>query len=499
MVALHLFIGLLALQLILVGLTRLLRHYPYHGRFQVVTAALEVVLWPALIFLGGTLLRDVAEWAGYSKADTTLYAFVLLLVHLFAAGAMGRLLKRYIKHSPNVRLQRRMSKLSVGLIYIGLMMAALSLFLWRQGYTFTGVWVSTGVAAAVIGFAMQRTLGDFLAGIALNIERPFRIGEWLELSDGVIGQVVDINWRATHLRRWDQSTQVVPNSRMAGDSFKNLHGEQHPHAPWYFVQIPADVNPRFATALLLDAAMRCKHVLKYPSPTVRLADATSQPFRYLVWVHMKNYPSMFQAREELFREIHLRLKEAGVAVAPSVHELHTRRAHVTEGEPPTLKLALKSLDIAALFSAADLDQLAAQSEFQLYNPGDTLLAEGAVSDTLYAIAGGIVDGSITLHDGTQKLVTTLGPGQSFGISEMMTTEPSFLEFTAKTDVTLIRIDLDCVRDLAERRPEFVERLAVIIKERLDAAQSIRDASRQETRRFSLRDIRLSIEQRMRGQ
>ncbi|MCG6897576.1 MAG: mechanosensitive ion channel family protein, partial [Thiocapsa sp.] len=114
------------------------------------------------------------------------------------------------------------------------------------------------MAAAVLGLALQRTLGDLFSGIALGIERPFKLGDWIELGDGTVGQVIDLNWRATRLRGWDNATHVIPNSKMAGEPLKNLHDDQHLFAPWYFVQIPPEVDPRFATALILDAALRCE-------------------------------------------------------------------------------------------------------------------------------------------------------------------------------------------------------------------------------------------------
>jgi CRP-like cAMP-binding protein len=250
--------------------------------------------------------------------------------------------------------------------------------------------------------------------------------------------------------------------------------------------------------LLLDAAMRCDSVLQFPNPVVRLADASKLPYRYMVWVHLRNYPSMFRAREELYREIHLGLQEAGIEIAPEVTEMRTRRAHSNRAEPPTVALALRGLDVAGVLSDDELGQLAARSEYRYYDVGDQILAEGGVSDAFYVIIGGLVDSSVRLPDGSSKVVETLGPGKHFGISEMLTTQPNFLEFTANTDVTLIRIDLDAVRGLIAQRPELGEYLAEIVKARLDAADAARVASRRAVRRLSLRDVREGIERRLRG-
>jgi CRP-like cAMP-binding protein len=320
----------------------------------------------------------------------------------------------------------------------------------------------------------------------------------VELDDGTLGEVLELNWRATHLRGWDNATHVIPNSRMAGHAIKNLHGDDHLYAPWYFVKLPAEVDPRFATALLLDAAMRCETVLKFPNPVVRLADAEGVPYSYMVWVHLRRYPDMFRGREELYREIHRSLQEAGIEVAAEVHEMRTRRARVTSGEPPTVALALKAVDFADALTEEEMNQIAARSEYRHYDTGHVLLAEGTASDAFYVIAGGLVDTTVRLPDGSRKSVEILRPGKHFGLETMFSPDPSFLEYVAKTDVTLIRIDTDCVRQVVGARPELAEGLAAVIKDRLDAAEAARVQSRRPARRLTLREIRREIEQRVRA-
>jgi len=471
---------------------------PLADHFPRVTALLDVLVLPFFVVVAGGLARVANRSVGFEQLDAGLRTLTLLLAYLAAGWALARLVDISLLLKAEEGMGERVPKLIIGLIYGGLMLLGLTLFLWQEGYSFTGVWVSTGVAAAVLGLALQNTLGDLFSGIALGLDRPFRLGEWIELKDGTVGQVTDLNWRATRLRGWDNSTQVIPNSRLARESIKNLHGDNHLYAPWYFVKIPAEVDPRFASALLLDAAMRCESVLKFPNPVVRLADASSIPYDYMVWVHLKNYPAMFRGREELFREIHRGLQEAGIEVAPQVQEMRTRRARVATAELPTIALALQSLDFAGTLTDAELSQIAARSQYRYFDTGQVILAEGAVSDAVYVIAGGLVDTAIRLADGKRKVVDTLGQGKHFGITAMLTTDPSFLEFVAKTDVTLIRIDLECVRNLVGERPELAEMLSAVIKERLDTAEAARVASRRPARRLTLRDIRIGVERRMRG-
>ncbi|WP_242475351.1 mechanosensitive ion channel family protein [Thiohalocapsa halophila] len=475
---------------------RVVGERPLFDHFPRITAALDVVVLPFSWVVAGALLRVANRVVGLPALDQSIKWLTALTAYLAGGWAVARFIEVQLLLRAEARQRDRVPQLIIGLIYILLMLVGLGVFMRQQGYSLSGVWLSTGVAAALLGLALQRTLGDLFSGIAMGVERPFRIGDWLELGDGRVGEVVDMNWRSTRLRGWDNATLVVPNSNLASQSFKNLHGESHVYAPWYFVKLPAEVDPRYATELLLQAAMRCDSVLKLPPPVVRLAEGGSLPYSYMVWVHLRQYPAMFRAREELFREIHKALHESGIEVAPEVQEMRTRRAQITSAEPPTLALALKSMELAAELTEEELAQLAARSEYRHFNAGQVLLAEGAVSDAVYVIAGGLADSSVLLPDGTRKELETLGPGSYFGLTAMLTTEPSFEEFIARSDVTLIRVDLDCLRAIVDARPELKDKLVELVKQRWDLAEAARAQSRRRTRRLSMRDIRLGLERRL---
>ncbi|MGD8275358.1 MAG: mechanosensitive ion channel family protein [Thiohalocapsa sp.] len=492
----HLLLAALVLFVLWRIATRIVGERPLRDHFPRAAAALDILILPLTFVVGGTLLRLANQALGLPALDEPIQGLTAMAAHVAVGWATARLIQLQLFLRAEDQGGERVPQLVIGLIYALLMALGLGIFMHQQGYSLSGVWVSTGVAAAVLGLALQRTLGDLFSGIALGVERSFSIGEWLELPNGHVGEVVDINWRATRLRGWDNATLVIPNSSLASQSFKNLHSSSHLYAPWYFVQIPADVDPRYATELLLRAAMRCESVLKRPTPVVRLANAESLPYSYMVWVHLRNYPAMFRAREELFREIHNALQHSGIEVAPQVQELRTRRARTSQAEPPTLELALKSLEFADQLNAEELDQVVARSEYRHFDTGQVLLAEGAVSDAFYVITGGLVESAILLPNGSRKVLETFGPGSYFGLAAMLTAEPSFEEFRAKSDVTLIRVDLDCVRSVVNSRPGLKETLIALVKTRVDTVEAARTQSRRRSRRLTLRDIRLGLERRL---
>ena len=82
---------------------------------------------------------------------------------------------------------------------------------------------TTAVGAVILGFALQDTLGNLFAGLAIQIEKPFRVGHWVTIG-GESGLVSEITWRATKIRTKAGNFVIVPNSVLARDIDHQLLG-----------------------------------------------------------------------------------------------------------------------------------------------------------------------------------------------------------------------------------------------------------------------------------
>lgn len=248
-----------------------------------------------------------------------------LAVHIGFAWALARIVQALVRRQksdiPDWRLP--------GLLWVGLYgiftLGGIVAFLVSEGRAPAELFVWTGATAAVLAFVMQQTLGDLFSGFSLTIERPFKIGDWVRLDDGTEGQVQDINWRATHLRKWDKTSYVIPNSQLARQSFTNLGASRHPFAPWYLVKVSGEHHPERVVELLKKAVAGCNVPLPSPEPIVRLMSADSTPYTYMVWLHFSDYPTMFAGREELYREIDSVFRAEGIAIAAEIHEVRYRK------------------------------------------------------------------------------------------------------------------------------------------------------------------------------
>ena len=163
------------------------------------------------------------------------------------------------------RIPRLLADLLRFFVY-GVAVLAILAFVLEQPVT--GLLATSGVAIAVLGFALRNMIADIFAGIALNIEHPYRLGDWLELSPGVSGRVDEINWRATRLIAGDGSAIVVPNGIVAGSRFINYSRPGPAFRGSVPVLLDQEVPVERAKRILLSAMLCADGVLPTPRPDV---------------------------------------------------------------------------------------------------------------------------------------------------------------------------------------------------------------------------------------
>ena len=464
----------------------------FRSKYPVLSAVVDLFLAPTLVVIAGALAQIAVS--RHETVESIVQAIVALGFLLTISWCLARLVELFLLSKRRRDDAVYLPGIQRGLLFGIFLFASFAVFMYTEGYSFTGLYISTGAVAALVAFAMQQTLGDLFSGIALSVEHPFKLGDRIRLADGSEGKVVDINWRATRLLAWDNTTLVVPNSELAKQGITNLHGAGHPYSPWYEIKVPADVDPRLAQALLLEAALRCDKIMKYPLPSVRLADASTVPYTYMIWVHFPSYVSMFAGREQLFQEIHYALKDVGTLVSARISEHHIREVDANQVEPPTKMLALRMLDIAKSLSDEELEVLANSSTREVFEAGTVIATEGEIATAVDVIIHGDVEASVTTPSGSSKVVDHLRSGQYFGLASMVLDTPSFLKFTASTNVTAIRIDVEALQEILVGRTELQDEFATILKQRMDAAQDAQLAETEVEKRLTLKDVLRSVEQ-----
>jgi small-conductance mechanosensitive channel len=167
----------------------------------------------------------------------------------------------------------------------------------------TGILASSAVIGIVVGFAAQRTIGNFIAGLLIAIAQPIRLGDYVE-TEGFIGVVEEIGLTYTFIRVDDNNRLVVPNEKIASDSILNSSIRSRKKLAHVTVQVPLDSDLEAVRALLREAAQdeRAEVEVEELADTARVGLSVWAP----------DEPSAERLEGELRLRAHARLREAGV-------------------------------------------------------------------------------------------------------------------------------------------------------------------------------------------
>ena len=157
--------------------------------------------------------------------ELLIYAVIAVIVTTVILLIYGKFVKNRLKAKNNLTIRFTQNIIRVVIILIAVIWVLVS----STATTDIGkvLFQGTAILGAVFGLAAQPVLGDFFSGIAITLNRPFEIGDWIELENGTAGVVADITPRHVVLRSLGTVEIIVPNSKinalmLKDTSFKKL-------------------------------------------------------------------------------------------------------------------------------------------------------------------------------------------------------------------------------------------------------------------------------------
>ena len=172
---------------------------------------------------------------------------------------------------------------------------------------------TSAVSAVVIGFALQDTLGNAFAGLAIQSEKPFHVGHWIRVGD-FEGRVAEVTWRATKLRTKTGNFVVVPNNIVSKEAITNYSEPAQPARLDVDVGVSYDATPNTVKAVMLRALSNAPRVLRAPAADVRMVsfDASAITYRARFWI--EDYEFDEEARDEVRCAIYYAFLREGIEI-----------------------------------------------------------------------------------------------------------------------------------------------------------------------------------------
>ncbi len=422
------------------------------------------------------------------------YAF-----ELFAALALGATISIHVI-LPRVGVT--LPRILIDILSVLAVLIAMIAIGQRAGLSLAGLITTSAVLTAVLGFALQDTLGNMMGGIALQLDNSIRVGDWITLPGGPPGRVREIRWRYTSLETHAWTTLIVPNSMLMKGQVTVLgRREGQP------TQVRRDVDFYVELATPPNDVIAAVKAALAANPVARMA--TEPPVQVLyfgfkdamAWYRVRYWLDDLSCDDPTDADVRTRIyyalrRAAMVFAIPAQTVLLTARdeAHeqrLADAETARRLEAIARVDLLESLGPDERRRLAERLRFAPFARGEAMTHEGDTDDGLYMIVAGEAAVRIGAGPGNYE-VARLQAGQFFGEMSLLTGEKRAATVIALSDVTTYRLDKAAFEELVRLRPEIADTVADLLTERrlhLDAArETVDETTRASQRQTTRQDI-----------
>ena len=364
------------------------------------------------------------------------------------------------------RVRERFPAIVQDAMVIGMLLVVATLVFKEQLLT------TSAVGAVVVGFALQDTLGNAFAGLAIQSERPFNVGHWIRVGD-FEGRVAEITWRATKLRTKSGNFIIVPNNIIAKEAITNYSEPAVPTRLELEVGVSYAASPALVKRTMLEAMSQSRYVLTSPAADVLLVgfDASSMNYRARFWVD--DYEVDERARDDVRVAIHYAFARRGIEIpypiqveysrewpAPDERQLQSERQRI-----------LENVDLFSTLTDQQRADVAAATLMHTFGSGEAIVRQGQPGESMYVVCSGSV--AVVLEPERRELAV-IDAGGYFGEMSLLTGEPRSATVLARGEAVVLELSAQVFRRLGIESPHAVEQVglaAVTRRSELDRARS----------------------------
>jgi small-conductance mechanosensitive channel len=347
------------------------------------------------------------------------------------------------------------SDLTAGLIYIA---AALAIVNFVFNLPVRALLATSGIIAIVLALALQNTLADVFAGIAVGIEHPYTVGDRIWVDGSIEGVIVQVNWRSIRVRTDGNDIATIPNSLIAKSRVINRSKPSTRRDDVVQLSCEASAQPDLVLDLLKQAAMLTPKILSEPAPSSLLIRTGARFNVYDITFSVGHTDHLGTAKSTLLknvlRQFHFHAIQSGSqgAISTPIGPMYAPTGAV-EALPP--EMLLGEMTLFADLTPKQRAELARQVIKRRLDPTTTLISQGNVQTSLFIIAAGVLEGSRSIS-GRSHVVGRLGPGDYFGEIGLLTGAPNAGTILALTPCIVFELRKEDLEPLITAEPAFAQ-------------------------------------------
>ncbi len=333
---------------------------------------------------------------------------------------------------------------------------------------------TSAILSAVLGFALKDTLGNILAGIAIFVEKPFEVGDWVNAEDeeGIVDQM---SWRATRIRTRNNDYMIIPNSAIANGKLVNFTKPKRLHREHFYIGVSYKAPPNKVKSVLLqvvsDAARQ--GITMNPAPEVLLLSYDDFSIEYDVRFWIRDYAKKEFIQDAIRAKVWYYFRRYGIEIPFPIKNVMLRtisrktEAEQEERDRRELLVALQHVPVLEPLDDLDMGRLMEEVEVQRFAAGENLVQQGESGDSFFIILKGMVSICIKDDSGNDVQVGSLSRHDHFGEMSLLQGEKRNATVRATEDCSVAVIYRDAFKHVIEANESILDKLTDLVQERVE--------------------------------
>ncbi len=262
------------------------------------------------IFLGSIRLFDA-------------YLLLLMVAVTFALDKVGEVLLNWyskeIAPKTETSFDDEVLPIIKNVYKIALYISILIIILGKLGVEIAPLVTSLGIAGLAVALALQDSLGNFFAGLNISLDKPLKPGDYVEISSlGVKGVILDVGWRSTRIKTWDNNIVIIPNMTLAKAVITNYHKPSEEYVVVYKIgtsyNVDVDHVVDVLTKVINDLSEEEADINKAFVPIVRFDGFGDFSLNFKIIFKVNSFGSRYGILAKLQRKIFYAFKENNIEI-----------------------------------------------------------------------------------------------------------------------------------------------------------------------------------------
>ena len=329
------------------------------------------------------------------------------------------------------------------------------------GIDITPLLTTSAVLSFVLGLALQETLTNLFAGLAISMENLYKVGDWIRVAN-LEGQVVDISWRATRVLTIENNYLTIPNSKISKDDILNYNAPNDISALWIEVDLPYALAPNRVKEVIHENLRRMRMLLAEPKPEVVLKEFKDSSILYGVKVWFHDWEQKIAIGDEVRTVLWYAFKRNQIDFPYPVRDVYLHEVKKVNRQDRVEEHVnfLAALELFKNQSEEVLRAIGEVLEKKHYGRGETLFLEDDEGDSLFIITRGRI--AIIKENHT---IAELEKDHFFGENSLLTGNKRTATAKALKDSDCLCLDKENFRHILMEHGEIIDKIAEVMAAR----------------------------------